>query len=147
MAQTPLRRLIQLFTWWNGTTWGTSWTTYLRGEEVGTDQYGNRYFRTKGGKKDPALGYDRRWVIYAGEAEATSIPPGWYRWMHHVTDLLPDHQGYVAKEWEAPHRPNPTGTAAAYRPQGSIFRPDPEAGVSAGYDAWTPGSAPGGAGQ
>lgn len=139
MAQTPLRRFLQLFTWWNGTTWGTSWTTYLRGEEVGTDQYGNRYFRTRGGKPDPAFGYDRRWVIYKDLAEATMIPPGWYRWMHHLTDTLPQDQNYIAREWEKPHRPNMTGTAEAYRPQGSIFRPDPEAGVSAGYDAWTPG--------
>ncbi|RAH99393.1 NADH:ubiquinone oxidoreductase subunit NDUFA12 [Acuticoccus sediminis] len=141
MAQTPLRRLLQVFTWWNGTTIGTSWTTYLRGEEVGTDQYGNRYFRTKNGKKDPALGYDRRWVIYKDQAEATMIPPGWYRWMHHLTDLLPEQQGYVVREWEKPHQPNLTGTAGAHRPTGSIFRPDPEAGISAGYDAWTPGEA------
>ena len=52
--------MFKLFTWWNGTTWGTSWTTYLRGEEVGTDQFGNRYFRTKGGKVDPVLGVERR---------------------------------------------------------------------------------------
>ena len=141
MAQTPLRRFLQLFTWWNGTTWGTSWTTYLRGEEVGTDEFGNRYFRTKGGKVDPVLGVERRWVIYKDVAEATMIPPGWYGWMHHLRDEPEPEQNYTPREWEKPHQPNRTGTAEAYRPQGSIFRPDPEAGVSAGYDAWTPGGA------
>ena len=134
-----LRRILQVFVWWDGTTIGTSWATFLRGEHVGTDDAGNRYYRTRKGRKDRALGFDRRWVIYDGAAEATKIPPGWYRWMHHQTDIAPPQAVYHAREWEKPHQPNMTGTAAAYRPTGSIMRPDPEAGISAGYDAWTPG--------
>lgn len=131
------RRILQGFTWWHGATWGTSFTTWLRGEAVGEDEFGNRYFRTKSGKIDPAIGVERRWVIYEGEAEASKIPPGWYRWMHHMTDAPPDGS-YVPKEWQAPHQPNRTGTPAAYRPDGSILRPDPDASISKGYDAWTP---------
>ncbi len=137
MEQTPLRRLIQAFAWWDGTTWGTSWTTWLRGESVGEDEFGNRYFRTKGGKIDPALGFERRWVIYKGETDASSIPPGWYRWMHHLGDAVPDGS-YQPREWQKPHMPNKTGTPEAYHPQGSILRPDPGAAISKGYDAWTP---------
>lgn len=133
-----MRRLLQAFTWWNGTTWGTSLTTMLRGEYVGTDQFGNAYYRSKGGKKDKTLGLERRWVIYEGIAEPSMIPPGWYRWMHHLSDVAPSKDDYVPREWEAPHEPNRTGTPDAYRPQGSILRPDPEAGISAGYDAWRP---------
>ena len=76
MEQGTLRRILQAFTWWHGTTWGTSWTTFLRGEYVGSDSAGNRYYRTRKGRKDPALGRERRWVIYSGEAEASTIPPG-----------------------------------------------------------------------
>lgn len=132
------RRILQAFTWWHGSTWGTSLGTWWRGEAVGTDEFGNRYFRTRKGRIDPALGIERRWVVYDGEAEATKIPPAWYRWMHHVSDVPPPQEQYVPREWEKPHEPNMTGTSGAYRPLGSILRPDPEAGISAGYDAWRP---------
>jgi len=39
------------------------------GELVGEDEYGNRYYRTKEGRIDPTLGFERRWVIYKGLAE------------------------------------------------------------------------------
>lgn len=137
MAQTKLKRFIQVFAWWDSTTWGTSFHTWRHGEAVGEDDAGNRYFRTKKGKIDPALGLERRWVIYNGIAEPTKIPPGWYRWMHHLSDEVPDGS-YQPREWQKPHHPNRTGTPEAYRPKGSILRPDPEAGIAKGYDAWTP---------
>src|SRR5262245_25344389 len=55
--------LLRFFTWWNGQTFGTQVWTALYGELVGTDEFGNRYYRTKGGKIDKALGFERRWVI------------------------------------------------------------------------------------
>src|SRR3984885_5400807 len=58
--------LLRLFTWWNGQTFGTQWSTWLYGEAVGNDEFGNQYYRTKGGKMDPTLGFERRWVIYRG---------------------------------------------------------------------------------
>ncbi|MEM7696173.1 MAG: NADH:ubiquinone oxidoreductase subunit NDUFA12 [Pseudomonadota bacterium] len=137
MAQSVLRRFGQIFAWWDGTTWGTSFTTWRTGEAVGEDQFGNRYFRTKGGKIHPTLGMERRWVIYKELADPTLIPPGWYRWMHHMSDEVPDGR-YKPKAWQKPHEPNKTGTSDAYRPDGSILRPDPEKGILKGYDAWTP---------
>ncbi|HVD72152.1 MAG TPA: NADH:ubiquinone oxidoreductase subunit NDUFA12, partial [Xanthobacteraceae bacterium] len=44
---------LRFFTWWNGATFGTLLTTSLYGEFVGEDEFGNRYYRTKGGKIDP----------------------------------------------------------------------------------------------
>lgn len=131
-------RILQALTWWHGPTWGTSFTTWKSGEFVGEDEHGNRYFRTRGGKADKALGFERRWVIYNGVNEATKIPTGWYGWMHHLSDTPPTEAEYEPKEWQKPHLPNLTGTANAYRPQGSMMRPDPNAGISAGYDAWSP---------
>jgi NADH:ubiquinone oxidoreductase subunit len=37
---------------------------------VGHDEFGNAYYRSKGGKIDPALGFERR-------SEASMTPPGW----------------------------------------------------------------------
>ena len=51
--------LLKLFTWWNGQTFGTQVWTWRFGEAVGQDEQGNRYFRTKGGKIDPSLGFER----------------------------------------------------------------------------------------
>ena len=66
---------LKLFTWWNGQTFGTQVWTALYGEPVGEDEFGNRYYRTKGGKIDPTLGFERRWVTYNGAAEASMVPP------------------------------------------------------------------------
>ena len=70
--------LLQFFTWWNGATWGTRFFTWRKGEFVGTDEFGNSYYRERGGKK--------RWVIYKDLAEASQIPPGWHGWMHCHSD-------------------------------------------------------------
>ena len=101
---------LRFFTWWNGATFGTLLTTSLYGEFVGEDEFGNRYYRTKGGKIDPALGFERRWVIYNGVVEASSIPPSWHGWMHHTVDVPPTQETVVPRPWWKPHRPNLTGT-------------------------------------
>jgi NADH:ubiquinone oxidoreductase subunit len=60
--------------------------TYIRvftkrnGVVVGTDRYGNTYYRMK----TTAPGQrERRWVMYVGEPEATKVPPEWHGWLHH----------------------------------------------------------------
>ena len=70
--------LLQFFTWWNGQTLGTRFTTWRKGVPVGTDKAGNHYYRERNGT--------RRWVIYNGLAEASAIPPGWHAWMHYRVD-------------------------------------------------------------
>ena len=71
------RFLLKFFTWWNGQTLNTQLWTWLYGEFVGTDEFGNRYYRTKGGKIDPVLRFERRWVMYSGYAEASLVGPNW----------------------------------------------------------------------
>lgn len=124
--------LLQFFTWWNSATWGTRFFTWRKGEFVGQDEFGNSYYRERGGKK--------RWVIYKDLAEASMIPPGWHGWMHHRVDTPPSEQGYTAREWQAPHQGNQTGTAAAYRPKGSILTASKRPKVTGDYEAWTPGN-------
>ena len=80
-------------------------------------------------------------MTYAGGfADASSIPPGWHGWMHHRTDVSPADEDYKAREWQQPHRPNPTGTAQAYRPPGSLAATGERPRVTGDYDAWTPGN-------
>ena len=102
---------LKLFTWWNGQTFGTQLWTWRFGELVGTDESGNRYYRTRGGKIDPTLHFERRWVVYNGYAEATKIPPSWHGWIHHTVDVPPTEEKYQPREWEKSHQPNLTGTA------------------------------------
>lgn len=122
--------LKQIFTWWNGQTIGTRVFTARFGQFVGSDEFGNKYYKNKDGS--------RRWVIYNGYAEGSAVPPGWHGWMHHRAELPPTREAYVAREWEKPHRPNPTGTANAHRPQGSLLRAHPRK-VRPDYEAWQPG--------
>jgi NADH:ubiquinone oxidoreductase subunit len=122
--------LLQFFTWWNGATWGTRFHTWRKGEFVGDDVYGNRYYRERGGS--------RRWVIYSGEAEASHIPPGWYGWMHGRTDVPPPQERYEPFPWQKPHQPNLTGTVGAYRPKGSILTPERRPEVTGDYEPWRP---------
>ena len=65
---------VRLFTWWNRATLSTSLWTLVYGERVGEDEFGNVYYRTRGGKIDPALGFERRWVIYKGMPKAPIRP-------------------------------------------------------------------------
>lgn len=131
--------ILRIFTWWNGQTLGTQLWTWLYGEYVGEDEFGNRYYRTKGGKIDPALGVERRWVIYNGYTEPTTVPPGWYGWLHHLVDTPPTRETYERRPWEKPHRPNLTGTPAAYRPRGSTLAEGHRPPATGDYKPWVPG--------
>src|SRR5580704_3048658 len=93
---------LRLFTWWNGQTLGTQLWTWRHGEFVGDDEFGNRYYQTKGGKIDPALGINRRWVVYNGVAEASMVPPYWHGWLHHTVDLPPTEEKARTYRWEKP---------------------------------------------
>jgi NADH:ubiquinone oxidoreductase subunit len=129
--------LLKFFTWWNGQTFGTQLWTALYGEKVGEDEFGNRYFRTRGRKIDPTLRFERRWVIYNGYAEASSIPPSWHGWMHHTVDEPPS-SAYQPRPWQKQYVQNMTGTPAAYRPPGSTLASGHRPAATGDYKAWTP---------
>jgi NADH:ubiquinone oxidoreductase subunit len=142
-SRTNRHRLMKLFflkffTWWNGQTFGTQLWTWRFGELVGEDEQGNRYYRTRGRKIDPTLGFERRWVVYNGYAEATRVPPSWHGWLHHTVDLAPTEETYKPHEWEKPHIPNMTGTPAAYRPSGSTLASGRRPAATGDYQPWTP---------
>jgi NADH:ubiquinone oxidoreductase subunit len=128
--------LYRIFTWWHGQTINTAVYTLLFGKFVGKDEYGNRYYRSR--KTDPALGFERRWVIYAGESEGSMTPPGWYGWLHHTVDTPPCAEQYTPRPWQLPHKPNMTGTPQAYRPPGSTLAANLRPPATGDYEAWKP---------
>jgi NADH:ubiquinone oxidoreductase subunit len=137
----PMKQFfLKVFTWWNGQTFGTQLWTWRFGELVGLDGQGNRYYRTIGRKIDPTLGFERRWVVYNGLAEASRIPPEWHGWIHHTVDVAPTEETYAPREWEKPHVPNMTGTPLAYRPPGSTLASGRRPAATGDYQSWKPGS-------
>ncbi len=123
-------------------TIGTRIMTWLRGELVGTDPFGNRYFRDKRHRPRAAGGgrpsREKRWVLYAGEADGSRVPPEWHAWLHHTTDEVPKDGGKPQYPWQKPHQPNLSGTPRAYRPPGSILVGGPRERTTADYEPWRP---------
>lgn len=111
-------------------------TVWRKGEYVGVDQVGNKYYRAS-----PRKGYrhDQRWVVYNGAPEASLIPPEWHGWMHHQTDTVPNPESAsFRKDWQIPHRPNLTGTDLAYRPPGHQLSGGNRDKATGDYKAWSP---------
>ena len=129
---------LQIFTWWNGATFGTHFFTRRHGQFVGEDEVGNRYYRTKCVEIDPSVGPERRWVIYNGEVDLSKVPPGWRGWLTYTTDVPPSEESYRARSWQKPHLPNLTGTAGAYRPRGSLLGHNQRPAATGDYVPWNP---------
>mgnify|MGYP001157240953 FL=1 len=100
----------EILTWWNRQTLGTRLNTIFYGKFVGEDQFGNKYYENKKGK---------RWVIYKNEVEATNIPNNWYSWIHYTKNKIENEHNLKEFSWQKPHKPNQTGTNNAYHPNKS----------------------------
>lgn len=109
--------------------------TQLQGRAVGTDPFGNRYFEGA-----PRKGYKlkRRWVLYAGDPEPSSIPPEWHGWLHHQNADIPSSDLSHRKAWQRPHKPNLTGTPRAWRQPGHQLAQGRRPEATGDYQAWTP---------
>ena len=99
--------LKKIFTWWNRETIGTRMKTIFFGKLVGTDQFGNRYYQSKKGK---------RWVIYSDEIDASKIPVEWFSWINFMPNKVENNHDFKKYDWQKPHQPNLTGTDSAYYP-------------------------------
>ena len=98
--------LKQIFTWWNRNTLGTFLKTLFYGKFVGSDEFGNKYYKNK---------KDHRWVIYATDIEATKITSDWFLWMHHTVNEIPIEKT-KKYNWQKKHEQNLSGTHKAYKP-------------------------------
>lgn len=116
-------------------TLGTLLYTLFKGARVGTDEFGNRYYRSRGARLH---GRERRWVIYKGANEASKVPPEWHAWLHHTVDQPLTQFAAEARPWQQPHLANPTGTADAYRPSGHDIQGGHRQATTADYEPWRP---------
>ncbi len=116
-------------------TIGTLIYTWLNGELVGTDEFGNRYYRAKSGE---FYGRQRRWVVYHGSPEASKVPPEWHAWLHHTSSEPLTEAAAQARPWQKPHQPNMTGTPMAYRPKGHDLKGGERAHATGDYEPWVP---------
>ena len=96
-----------IFTWWNKQTFGTFLKTLFFGINVGKDEFGNKYYRSK---------KNERWVIYSRNIEATKISSDWYLWIHHTIDKIPVQKDENKYSWQKKHLENQTGTRNSYKP-------------------------------
>jgi NADH:ubiquinone oxidoreductase subunit len=119
-------------------TLATRLYTWLRGESVGADAFGNRYYRDKHGARRFAGRREKRWVVYNGPVEASRVPPEWHAWLHHLVVAPPAPGAPRARPWQREHVANLTGTAEAYRPPGHDFQGGKRARATGDYEAWTP---------
>ncbi len=119
-----IRRLSQL---------GTMIETHLYGIPAETDQFGNRYYRARSTPKGVR---EKRWVIYAGEPEASKVPPEWHIWLHHTAaaPLPPSSR----RPWQKDYQPNMTGTPEAYLPPGHTLEGGKRDKATGDYEAWQP---------
>jgi NADH:ubiquinone oxidoreductase subunit len=107
--------------------------TLRRGGYVGADSLHNHYYQQRVVAKGAR---PRRWVVYAGAADASTIGPDWHAWLHHLTDEPLPSTG--RKPWQKPHQANLTGTAEGYRPAGHDYEGGSRARASGDYQSWTP---------
>jgi len=114
---------------------GTILYTWFKGNFVGTDKEGNKYYTNSKNYKAKEA---KRWVVFNGEIEASRVPPHWHAWLHKMTDEPPIH--YVhSYNWQKDHNANQTGTSNAYYPSShplskssENFKPKPD------YESWKP---------
>ena len=113
----------------------TLMTLKLTATEVGTDQFGNRYYeerRSRAGKPP------RRYVRYNGIVEASKVPADWHGWLHHTESTPPPAGGYDKHLWQLEHQPNVTGTNHAYRPDGHMLKGGKRKPATGDYEPWSP---------
>ena len=116
----------QIFIWWHRQTVSTFIYTLLTGKLVGKDEFGNKYYSNRKGK---------RWVIYKDKVESSKIPPEWHSWIHFLTKNKPPESLNNFK-WQKKHEENLTGTEHAHKPEGSLSA-DSKKNMKK-YEIWKP---------
>lgn len=107
----------------------------IKGQYVGKDQFGNRYYKERFFFKKPNC-RPRRWVAYQGPIEATTVPPEWFGWLHFMYENPLEKCSYA---WAAPYQANPTGTETPYLPTNHPLYNDVETDHRLlPYEAWKP---------
>ena len=114
---------------------GTIIHTWIKGKLIGTDEFGNRYYRSKQRNR---WGREQRWCLFRGSDEASKVSAEWHAWLHHTVDDPLTHLSAEMKSWQREHLPNMTGTGKAYRPAGHSSQNSARARAMGDYEAWSP---------
>lgn len=109
--------------------------TRFKGKLVGSDPFGNQYYREK---KQPQGRREKRWVLYQGKPEPSKVPPEWHGWLHYTFDSPPAERPIRHYSWEKPHLPNLTGTMNAYVPPGHLLKGGQRSPTTSDYEPWEP---------
>lgn len=105
-------------------------------KKIGTDSLGNKYYEAKARK---GYNHPRRWVVYSGAPEPSSVPPEWHGWLHYQTDAVPTSDAHsFRRPWQKPPVANMTGTSEAYHPPGHLLSGGHRDKATGDYEAWTP---------
>jgi NADH:ubiquinone oxidoreductase subunit len=115
------------------TGFGTFLFTMAKGQLVGQDPEGNRYYVER---NPPKTRREKRWVIFKGEVEASRIPPEWHAWLHYTAQA--PLTGAQRQPWQKPHEANKTGSSGAYLPPGHDLMGGKRERATGDYQAWTP---------
>lgn len=115
---------------------GTRLLTKLKGELVGEDAFGNKYYQERTRNGLGVLYRRKRWVMYKGKVEGSKVPAEWHAWLHYTNDTPLEKPADQA--WRKDHLPNLTGTLNAYVPKGDERAGGERAPSSADYQAWRP---------
>ena len=116
-------------------TIGTRLYTFLKGQQVGIDSLGNRYFVERNPREGSRL---KRWVIYKDNIDGSGVPAAWHGWLHGRTDEIPDTKSEKIYKWQIEHRLNQTGSKNAYCPPGHVLRGGKREKATGDYEAWKP---------
>jgi NADH:ubiquinone oxidoreductase subunit len=132
----PIRRGGRVLRDLKANSFFTMLQTWLKGELVGQDEYGNRYYRERGNPGRRRR--ERRWMVFSRDADPTRVPTGWVGWLHQRFEKPPSEQPLPEARWEKERLPNLTGTPGAYLPPGAIERGGHRAPATGDYEAWRP---------
>ena len=111
---------------------GTMLYTWRKGRQIGSDRFGNRYFTEK---NPPGGRRVKRWVMFGGAKDPSTVPPEWHAWLHYTVD---EPLARNDRPWAVEHLANQTGTAGAYLPPGHDLRGGQRPRATGDYEAWRP---------
>ena len=66
------------------------------------------------------------------------MPPDWQAWLKGTIAELPEKALPPKRKFERPPEVNPTGTMAAFRPDGSLSKKQIRPASTGDYQPWTP---------
>ena len=116
-------------------TIGTKIYTWIYGKYVAEDEFGNRYYCNSENFEDSSA---KRWVIFKGEIEASTIPPHWHAWLHKTINIPPINYSHKYS-WQKNIEPNLTGTSKAYFPNSqSLNKLKNFKKIEIEYEKWKP---------